>query len=116
MSSRGQPEFCMRIFFKRLSFASLRPAGDHQARQQAAAGVGQQFEAPVVQAGDAVDDGEAEAGAGGVAARGVEPREGAFQAFGFRCRNAGALVADFDPDFVGLPRGADGDFAAAVFR
>ena len=43
--------------YKRLSFAGLRPAGDHQACQEAAAGVGQQFETPVVQAGNAVDDG-----------------------------------------------------------
>ena len=58
-----------------------------------------------MQAGDAVDDGEAEAGAGGVAAGDFQPREGALETLGLACRNAGAAIADFDPCFSRLPGG-----------
>ena len=52
-------------------------------------------------AGDALDDGQPEAGAGGVAARGVEPGEGTLDAFDILRRNAGTVVAYFDRDFAG---------------
>jgi hypothetical protein len=73
----------------------------HQARDQAAALARQQFEAAVVGAGDALDDGEPEAGAGGVAARGFEAGEGTLDAFDILRGNAGAAVAHLDQKLAG---------------
>src|SRR6185369_7441650 len=68
-----------------------------QPGEQPAFQVGQQFEATLVQARDALDDGQAEAGAAGIAARRVEPGEGTLQAIHLVRGNARTVVADFNP-------------------
>ena len=68
----------------------------------------------LVQTGDAVDDSQPEAGAGGVAAGAVEAGEGACQAVGFSFGDAGTTGAHVDPDFVRVRNGGKGNLVAAV--
>ena len=68
-----------------------------------------------MQARDAVHDGESEASAGGIGARGFQAGEGAFQAVDFTFRNARAAVADLDVDFAGGGEQPQADLARAIF-
>jgi hypothetical protein len=74
--------------------------GQSQAGQQAAAVARQQFEPTVVGAGDAVDDGQPQAGAGRIGAGGFEPGEGALHALDLIGRDAGSAIEDLDVEFA----------------
>ena len=63
---------------------------------------------------DALDDRQAEAGAGRAAARRVEPGERPLQALGFAARDAGAAVAHLDRRFPALVRQFDLDRLAGI--